>query len=84
VAVIYFGVPFLGYLLPLFDLGNTTKRALFKAIPLMVWYISNGGLFSFLSGKINNFELGISKPISAVTVPKVAVKVQVTPKSKRK
>ncbi len=84
VTVIYFGVPFLGYLLPLFDLGNTTKRALFKAIPLMVWYISNGGLFSFLSEKINNFELGISKPISAVTAPKVAVKVQVTPRSKRK
>ncbi len=84
VAVVYFGVPFLGYLLPLFDLGNTTKRALFKAVPLMVWYISKGGLFSYLTEKLNNYELGISKPKKVVSTEKVAVKAPVIIKSKRK
>ena len=84
ISVVYFGVPFLGYLLPLFDLGNTTKRALFKAVPLLVWYISNGGLFSFLSERINNYEQGIIKPKSEATPQKVAVKVPIAPKPKRK
>lgn len=84
VAVVYFGVPFLGYLLPLFDLGNTTKRALFKAVPLMVWYLSNGGLFAYLTGKLSNYELGISKPAKEPGKDKNAVKIPVNVRPKRK
>ena len=57
VAVIYFGMPFLGYLLPTVDLGNTTKRGLFKGITLALWYMSNSGFLQKISGWLQAYEL---------------------------
>ena len=57
ITVIYFGLPLLGYLLPLFDIINTTKRGLFKAIPMMLLYMCNSGIVLRLSEKIKNWEL---------------------------
>jgi hypothetical protein len=54
--VIYFGIPFLGYLLPLFDLDNSTKRALFKIFPLMLLFIANSGIMREISVKITDWE----------------------------
>jgi hypothetical protein len=56
ILVIYIGLPFLGYLLPLMDLNNTTKRALFKFFPLAILYLANNQVFSFLSQKLNKLE----------------------------
>ncbi|HMG83799.1 MAG TPA: hypothetical protein VK559_12235 [Ferruginibacter sp.] len=40
IATVYFGVAIIGFLLPLADLFNTTKRELFKLLPLLVIYLS--------------------------------------------
>ncbi len=44
IFVIYVGLGLIGYLLPLADLENTTKRGMFKALPIMLLYLSNSGL----------------------------------------
>lgn len=56
VAVVYFGLPFLGYLLPLMDLMNTTKRGLFKLMPFLVLIMANTGILQKLSAKMYNWE----------------------------
>jgi hypothetical protein len=56
VAVIYFGMPFLGYLLPNVDLGNTTKRGLFKGVALALWYMCNSGFLQRVSGWLTKYE----------------------------
>lgn len=39
--VTYVGIALIGYLLPLADLLNTTKRALFKLLPIFIVYVSH-------------------------------------------
>ena len=56
VLVVYIGLPFIGYLLPLADLMNTTKRGLFKIFPLMFMYICNSGLLIQLTARIKKWE----------------------------
>ena len=56
IAVVYFGLAFLGYLIPLVDVMNTTKRGLFKAIPFMLLYIANSASLSKLSAFIKKWE----------------------------
>ncbi len=75
VAVIYFGFGFIGYLLPLADLQNTTKRGFFKIIPIMLLYMANSGLIQRLSNAIKWWE----DPESA---PKKKVVAAPTPKRK--
>lgn len=57
VAVIYFGLPFLGYLLPLMDLHSSTKRGLMKIFPLMLLCMAHSGFLKKCSEKIKNWEL---------------------------
>jgi len=56
IAVVYFGIAFLGYLLPLYDLDNTTKRGLFKLLPLMFLYMCNSGVLLRLSAALEKWE----------------------------
>ena len=56
VAIVYFGLPLMGYLLPLMDLLNTTKRGLFKMMPFMLLILANNGLLQRLSASIVNWE----------------------------
>jgi len=56
IVLVYFGLPLLGFLLPWFDLMNTTKRGFFKMFPLMLIYISNSGLLQTISGRIKKWE----------------------------
>jgi hypothetical protein len=56
VGIIYVGLPFLGFLLPLMDLDNTTKRGLFKILPLMLLYMANNQLLTRLSAKMFQWE----------------------------
>ncbi len=56
ICIIYLGLPLIGFLLPLFDLGNTTKRGLFKIFPLMLLYMSTNQVLLNLSKKIEKLE----------------------------
>ncbi len=56
VAIVYFGLPLIGYLLPLADLMNTTKRGLFKLFPFMLLVLANNGLLKRLSDAITGWE----------------------------
>ena len=56
VLVIYLGLPLLGYLLPLMDIDNSTKRAFMKMFPLMLLYMSNSTSLLCLSEKIKSWE----------------------------
>jgi hypothetical protein len=56
VLVIYIGFPVMGYLLPLLDLNNSTKRGLFKIFPLMLLYMANNSLLVSWSQKIMKWE----------------------------
>jgi len=50
--IILLGLAFLGYLLPLLDLNNSTKRGLFKIFPIMLFYFSCNQLLIKASGKL--------------------------------
>ncbi|MDF2190155.1 hypothetical protein [Paraflavitalea sp. CAU 1676] len=56
VIIIYLGMPVLGYLLPLLDVSNSTKRGLFKIFPLMLLYMGSTGWMIQLSQKIRQWE----------------------------
>jgi hypothetical protein len=56
VLVIYLGLPLLGYLFPLVDLNNSTKRGLFKIFPLMLLYMANNSLLVNWSQRITKWE----------------------------
>lgn len=71
VAIIYIGLPFLGFLLPLMDLDNTTKRGLFKILPLMLLYMAHNQLLTRLSAKMYQWEgvMPTSKPEAVLVTP---------------
>lgn len=56
VLVIYIGLPFIGYLFPLYDLDHSTKRGLFKILPLMLLYMANSRLLITMSERIRKWE----------------------------
>jgi hypothetical protein len=56
IGVIFIGLGFLGYLLPLFDLVDTTKRGLFKILPAMLLYLAGNEWLIRLSAWIGRWE----------------------------
>jgi hypothetical protein len=56
IGVVFVGLGLLGYLLPLFDLVDTTKRGLFKILPLMLLYLANNEGLIRLSAWIGGWE----------------------------
>ena len=83
IVVIYFGLPLLGYLFPLYDILNTTKRGLFKILPIMLLYMANSGLLQILSEKITKWESGKKElPIKPKPTPAIA-NTQTTAQSKK-
>lgn len=80
VSVVVLGLAFLGYALPLFDLMNTTKRGMFKAVPLAILYMANSTVLANLSNYLKKKESGIKdepalatnigKPVSKTPAPK--------------
>ena len=57
VFVVYVGIPFLGYLFPLYDLDNSTKRGLFKIFPLMLLFMANSRILVSISERIKKWEV---------------------------
>jgi len=56
VVVLYLGLGALGWLLPMMNLNETTKRAMFKMLPLVLLYLANNGLLIRLSETISRWE----------------------------
>jgi len=56
ILALYLGVGALGFLLPMMNLNETTKRALFKLLPLTVLYLANNQLLIRLSQWISRWE----------------------------
>lgn len=55
VLVVYIGLPFLGYLLPLVDLQHSTKRGLLKIFPLMLLYLAHNQPLAKLSARLGKW-----------------------------
>lgn len=83
-AVVYFGLPLLGYLLPLMDLMNTTKRALFKLMPVIVMVMANNGLLQRLSRAMLNWENAAPKEVVTTPARKPAAGKKQNPKPVRR
>jgi uncharacterized membrane protein YidH (DUF202 family) len=56
ILLLLIGLPLLGYLIPLFDFDNTTKRGVYKILPLMLLYMANSGLLRKWSDVITAWE----------------------------
>ena len=79
IGAVYIGLGLVGYLLPLADLMNTTKRGMFKLLPLMLWYMGNSGPMLCLSAwitKITSPKVIVSAPVAKKAAPKVVPKAQ--------
>jgi hypothetical protein len=61
VLLVYAGIGLTGHLLPLMDIYNSSKRALFKIFPLMLLYMANSPLLVSLSASIAEWEKKNSK-----------------------
>lgn len=48
----FLGIAVIGYLLPLADLMNTTKRAMFKLVPIALMYIASSNSVKLLSARL--------------------------------
>ena len=57
----------LGFVLPMFNLYETTKRALFKLMPMALFYLANNEILLRLSRRISQWEEGPAraKPVRA-------------------
>src|SRR5690606_24591393 len=56
VLVIYLCIPLMYYIIPILDLNNSSKRAMFKILPLMLFYMANSRLFTRISQAVWNWE----------------------------
>lgn len=56
IVVVYLGLGILGWILPLMNLLESTKRGLFKLIPLIILYIAANGWLTRLSSHIYRWE----------------------------
>lgn len=63
IAIVYFGLPLLGYLIPIMDLLNTTKRGLFKMMPLMLMVLANNGLLQKISSSVIKWESEVAMEV---------------------
>ena len=55
--VLYLGLGILGWVLPLINLNETTKRAMFKMLPMCIFYLANNSLLIRLSQAVSRWEL---------------------------
>jgi len=56
ILMLYLTLGILGFALPMFNLLETTKRALFKMMPLVLLYLANNELLLRLSRRISRWE----------------------------
>jgi len=78
VGVVIIGLALVGYLFPLVDLTNTTKRGLFKMMPLVALYMANSKLIQTISKWLTKWEhkqQTASRVKAAPVIPSKDVKV---------
>jgi hypothetical protein len=56
IGIFYLGLGALGFVLPLIDLNDTTKREFFKMVPLLLLYLANNAALIRLSKWISRWE----------------------------
>jgi hypothetical protein len=56
IVVLYLGLGFIGWLLPVMDLTDSTKRGLFKMVPLALFYLANNEWLLRFSTAIARWE----------------------------
>ena len=78
VVMVYVGLAFIGYLLPLADLMHTTKRGMFKIFPPMLFYMCNSAFLMKVSDMIRNWEYSL--PTDKPQRPQAPRPVQAAPK----
>lgn len=71
IAILYLGLGLLGWALPMVDLNDTTKRGMFKMLPLCLLYLANNTLLVRLSQTVSRWELAPS-PSNVSGKPAVA------------
>lgn len=69
IAIVYVGLALLGFLIPSNTLLNSTKRGLFKLLPLMIFYMANSGILQRLSEYLKRKEAGIKKEPAPKSAP---------------
>ncbi|MBS1603562.1 MAG: hypothetical protein JST42_12905 [Bacteroidetes bacterium] len=79
VVVVYLALGFMGFALPMFNLTETTKRAIFKIVPLLLFYLANNELVLRLSRWISGWEVAGGKNLAVGAVAGGGEKA-VTPK----
>lgn len=93
IIVVYIGLGLLGYLLPLFNVVETTKRGMFKILPLMLFSLANNEALIRLSARIKRWEHATparqasgdkAQETAVATKTAPAVKQTPTPSSKHK
>lgn len=72
IAILYLGLGFLGWILPMVDLNDTTKRGMFKMLPLCIFYLANNALVVRFSQAISRWELAPSTPKATAAKPALA------------
>ena len=82
ILVLYLGVGALGFLLPMMNLNETTKRALFKLLPLAVLYLANNELLIRLSHWISRWEGTPVHLFAAEQRPEPALQANAVPAKK--
>ncbi|WP_431211948.1 hypothetical protein ACQ86N_40215 [Puia sp. P3] len=84
IAVTYLALGLLGFVFPLFNLTETTKRSLFKIMPLFVFYLANNELLLRLSRWLARWEVtGGGKAAVAPAVARGAISPKVAPATAR-
>jgi hypothetical protein len=75
ILALYVGLGALGFALPLIDLNDTTKRELFKMLPLLILYLANNAVLIRFSQRLSSWEgqpVVIGKAL-AVAAPRSAL-----------
>jgi hypothetical protein len=62
VFIVYVGIPIIGFLFPLYDLDNSTKRGLLKLFPLMLLFMGNSRFLAYISESIKKWERAVDSP----------------------
>ncbi|HTR31120.1 MAG TPA: glycosyltransferase family 39 protein [Puia sp.] len=90
ILMLYLGLGALGFVLPLMDLNDTTKREMFKMLPVLLLYLANNAALLRLSRWISRWEgapVVIGKPLPSPTpaaAPKTVGRPSATSKKRRK
>ena len=82
IVIVYVGLAFIGYILPLADLLHTTKRGLFKLFPLILIYYRNSPSLLKLTEAINKWEFGLPDDKPKIKRPPAAPAAPLAKKAK--